>query len=157
MGKHIPLIIRQTGRMKRSTSFGASEPAIVSTTSRPSRQRKDGKSLDFLVTISPVKDSTGRIIGASKVARDISQRRQSEIALRQSEERFAAGWRKLLMPRSVPVLKNLNNVVVKYCAAEHVRRKLSWQLLRHAGSRTASHSARVNCTIVPAKPLLCLE
>jgi PAS domain S-box-containing protein len=36
------------------------------------RVRKDGRKLDVSVTISPVKDSTGRIIGVSKVARDIT-------------------------------------------------------------------------------------
>lgn len=42
------------------------------------RQRKDGSLLDVSVTISPVRDSTGRVVGASKVARDISDRKRSE-------------------------------------------------------------------------------
>jgi PAS domain S-box-containing protein len=37
------------------------------------RVRKDGRRIDVSVTISPVKDTTGRIVGASKVARDITQ------------------------------------------------------------------------------------
>jgi PAS domain S-box-containing protein len=36
------------------------------------RTRKDGRQLDVSITISPVKDPTGRIIGVSKVARDIT-------------------------------------------------------------------------------------
>ena len=36
------------------------------------RKRKDGKQLDISATISPIKDSTGKIIGASKILRDIS-------------------------------------------------------------------------------------
>ena len=40
------------------------------------------------MTISPVRDSAGNIIGASKIARSISQRKQVERALRESEERF---------------------------------------------------------------------
>jgi PAS domain S-box-containing protein len=41
------------------------------------RQRKDGSLLDISVTISPIRDANGRIIGASKVARDISDRRRA--------------------------------------------------------------------------------
>jgi PAS domain S-box-containing protein len=40
------------------------------------RKRKDGTLLDVSVTISPVKDAQGRVIGASKVARDITERKR---------------------------------------------------------------------------------
>ena len=42
------------------------------------RLRKDGSPVEILLTISPVKDGTGRIIGASSIARDITQRKQEE-------------------------------------------------------------------------------
>lgn len=45
------------------------------------RRRKDGALLDVSVTISPVKDSTGKITGASKIARNITERKQAERAL----------------------------------------------------------------------------
>ncbi len=45
------------------------------------RRRKDGSLLNLSLTISPVRDGSGRIIGASKVARDISERMRSEHAL----------------------------------------------------------------------------
>ncbi len=40
------------------------------------RQRKDGSLIPISLTVSPVRDGTGRIIGASKIARDISERRE---------------------------------------------------------------------------------
>jgi PAS domain S-box-containing protein len=49
------------------------------------RQRKDGSLIDLSLTISPIKDSSGRVVGASKIARDITQRRYAEEALRRSE------------------------------------------------------------------------
>jgi PAS domain S-box-containing protein len=52
------------------------------------RLRKDGSSIDVSLAISPVKDSSGRTVGASKVARDITAQRRAETALRESEERF---------------------------------------------------------------------
>jgi two-component system CheB/CheR fusion protein len=42
------------------------------------RQRKDGTLFDISVTVSPLKDKNGQIIGASKIARDISDRVQNE-------------------------------------------------------------------------------
>jgi PAS domain S-box-containing protein len=52
------------------------------------RVRKDGTLLDISLTISPVRDSAGKVIGASKVARDFTQRKQIERALHDSEARF---------------------------------------------------------------------
>jgi len=42
------------------------------------RQTKDGRRIPILLTVSPIRDSDGRIVGASKVARDITDREQSE-------------------------------------------------------------------------------
>ena len=53
------------------------------------RVRKDGSLLDISLTISPVKDADGRIVGASKVARDITERKQVEAALRSREQELA--------------------------------------------------------------------
>lgn len=54
------------------------------------RRRKDGTLLDVSVTISPVRDASGRLIGASKVARDITAQKRTELALRESEQRYQA-------------------------------------------------------------------
>ena len=52
------------------------------------RRRKDGALIDISLTISPVRDRSGRIIGASKTARDISDQKRAEAALRDSERRL---------------------------------------------------------------------
>lgn len=52
------------------------------------RLRADGAEVHLAVTVSPVHDRHGRVIGASKIARDITQARQVERALHESESRF---------------------------------------------------------------------
>ena len=42
------------------------------------RQRKDGRLIDVSVTVSPVRDDAGNVIGASKIARDITERKQAQ-------------------------------------------------------------------------------
>jgi len=51
------------------------------------RVTKDGRHIDVSLTISPVRDETGRVFGASKVARDISERKRVESALREADRR----------------------------------------------------------------------
>jgi PAS domain S-box-containing protein len=55
------------------------------------RVTKHGRILDVSLTISPIKDSSGRITGASKIARDISHRKAAEAALIEKERLAASG------------------------------------------------------------------
>jgi PAS domain S-box-containing protein len=50
------------------------------------RLAKDGRLLDVSLTVSPIKDAAGQVIGASKILRDISGRRRLEQSLLQSEK-----------------------------------------------------------------------
>lgn len=52
------------------------------------RQRKDGGEISVSITVSPVVDKDGTIVGASKIARDITARERNQLALRESETRF---------------------------------------------------------------------
>lgn len=52
------------------------------------RKRKDGSLLDVSLTISPIKDSEGNIVGASKIARDITEKKRAEEKLRRSRNRL---------------------------------------------------------------------
>ena len=53
------------------------------------RVRKDGRRIDVSITLSPIVDRDGRIIGASKIARDITERNRAEEAVRTSNARTA--------------------------------------------------------------------
>src|SRR5260221_13787975 len=52
------------------------------------RLAKGGKQIEVSLTISPIRDTQGRIIGASKIARDVSRQRKAEAAMRDSEARL---------------------------------------------------------------------
>src|ERR1700746_2669345 len=42
------------------------------------RRRKDGSLVDVSLTVSPIEDAGGRIVGASKIAQDITERKQAD-------------------------------------------------------------------------------
>jgi PAS domain S-box-containing protein len=73
------------------------EPAILAKLRRGERiehyetvrVRKDGSLINISLTVSPIRGPEGQIIGASKVARDITDRKRAEDALRQSEQELS--------------------------------------------------------------------
>ena len=81
IGKHITLIIPWERRSEeeeilRRLARGERVDHIETV-----RVRKDGTAVDISLTISPVKDAEGHVLGASKVARDITDRKRTERAL----------------------------------------------------------------------------
>ncbi len=57
------------------------------------RQRKDGTFIDISLTVSPVRDADGRVVGASKIARNITERKRAEAALARRIEEQSALYR----------------------------------------------------------------
>jgi two-component system cell cycle sensor histidine kinase/response regulator CckA len=55
------------------------------------RRRKDGKQIHVSVSISPIRDDDGRIVGASAISRDISERKRLEEQVRQAQKMEAIG------------------------------------------------------------------
>ena len=60
-------------------------------TFRTQRRRKDGSLVDVLLSISPLRERNGKVIGASAIVRDITHEMRAEEALRKSEKLATAG------------------------------------------------------------------
>jgi PAS domain S-box-containing protein len=90
------------------------------------RRRKDGSPVDVSLTISPVRDSAGNIIGASKVARDITAQVRAAELLRDSEDEF----RRLSQSLDTQVTSRTREL-----------QELSWQIMR-ARDEERRHVAR---------------
>ena len=52
------------------------------------RMKRDGSMMHVSLTISPIRNASGEVVGASTIARDIGDRKRAEEALRQSEEKY---------------------------------------------------------------------
>ena len=76
---------RKAGLPKRALEIAAHEGKFES---EGWRVRKDGTQFWASVVIDPIRDDTGRLVGFAKITRDLTERRQTELALRESQEQF---------------------------------------------------------------------
>jgi len=88
VGKHISLIIPVNRRDEETIIIERIKKGERLEHFDTVRVHKDQTLLDISLTVSPVRDASGKIIGASKIAHDIRQRKRIERELRESEERY---------------------------------------------------------------------
>lgn len=91
VGKHITLIIPLERRSEEDVIINRIRNGIRVEHFETVRVRKDGTTVDVSLSISPVRDAEGKVIGASKVARDVSERKRTEERLLRTEKMAAAG------------------------------------------------------------------
>ncbi len=129
IGQHITLIIPTDRRGEETEIIARIKRGDRVDHFETVRIRKDRTLLDISLTISPVKDLNGNVTGASKVARDITDRKRADQELRESESRFRALSEKLDSEvRARTRELELSNADV--LRQSHHLRELSWQMLR---------------------------
>jgi len=88
VGQHISLIIPANRRNEETVIIERITKGERLEHFDTVRVRKDKTLIDISLTISPVRDASGKIVGASKIARDITQKKRIERELRESEDRY---------------------------------------------------------------------
>ena len=84
VGQHISLIVPEPWRAEQEQVLAKIRSGETIDHFETVRQTKDGRSIDVSLTVSPVRDREGGIIGASKIARDVTERRRAADRLRQT-------------------------------------------------------------------------
>ncbi|HWN93972.1 MAG TPA: PAS domain S-box protein, partial [Methylomirabilota bacterium] len=84
------------------------------------RRRKDGTLLDVSLTISPIVGGHGQIVGASKIARDITERKRAQEALRAAHELLESRTNQLeqIVEERTAALRNINEELVASLARQ---------------------------------------
>jgi PAS domain S-box-containing protein len=86
IGRHISLIIPEERKAEEYEVLARLRRGEKTDHFETVRQAKDGRRISISLTVSPVTDEQGRVIGASKVARDITERKLAEQALNRAYE-----------------------------------------------------------------------
>ena len=86
IGRSIRIIIPADRQAEEDTVLATIRAGDAVSHFETVRQRKDGSLLPISLTVSPIRDESGTVVGASKIARDISAHRRAFLAI----ERLAA-------------------------------------------------------------------
>ena len=97
------------------------------------RVTRDGRTLDVSVTVSPVRDAAGTIVGASKILRDVTESTRARAALRESERRLA---------RELAAARTLQSISTRLIS-ETTREPLFAQILDAAMELMASDASSI--------------
>jgi PAS domain S-box-containing protein len=89
------------------------------------RRCKDGRLIDVSLTISPVKGPNGEIVGVSKIARDITKQRQTELAFGRTDAAAGSLQRSDSRTRRAGPLSPIGTTARANCTAIRVRRRLA--------------------------------
>jgi PAS domain S-box-containing protein len=91
VGQHIRIIIPSDRLAEENQIIGQLREGMTIDHFDTVRQHKDGREIQISLTVSPILDPAGNIVGASKIARDMTQRKMYDEQLRQTQKMEAVG------------------------------------------------------------------
>jgi PAS domain S-box-containing protein len=115
------------------------------------RKKKTGEQIEVSLTISPIRNGTGTVVGASKIARDITERKQAESRLKAAKdhleervrERTAELWEKNAeLVKQAETVRELSNRLLQLQDTE--RRRIARELHDSVGQLLAAASMTVS-------------
>ena len=90
LGRHISLLIPPDCQKAEDEVLALVRQGIAQTHYQTVNCRKDGQLIDISATLSPLRDATGKIVGVSKIARDITEQKRIEQEIRIAATAFEA-------------------------------------------------------------------
>jgi PAS domain S-box-containing protein len=130
------------------------------------RTRKDGSRIDISLTVSPVFDPSGKVVGASKIARDITAEKRAEAELQLVQEELARAARIATLGELTAVIAhevnqpltgvvNSGNACLRWLSGETpnlAAARASVERIINAGNRAAEVIKRIRALIEKAPP-----
>ncbi|HEX2713801.1 MAG TPA: diguanylate cyclase [Candidatus Acidoferrales bacterium] len=114
------------------------------------RLRKDGQAINVSLTFSPVRDAAGKVASASKIARDITERKRSEQALQQANA-VLTGWLRELEKRTheTTLLNEMGDLLQTCVTAEE-----AYAVIARFAQRLFPTEAGALCVLNPSQNLV---
>ncbi len=86
IGRHISILIPDDLQDEETVIIGRIKNGLRTDHYETTRKTKDGELLDISLTVSPIKGPDGNVVGASKIARDVTESRRAAAALQEQKE-----------------------------------------------------------------------
>jgi PAS domain S-box-containing protein len=148
VGQHITLIIPRERHSEEETVLTNIRQGKKIDHFETVRQTKDGRRIDISLTVSPVRDAQGEIVGASKVARDITARKRAEAERAQITEREQAARR---IAEQANLMKDEFLATVSHELRNPLNSIVGWAALLKSGNvGTNSHARAVEAILKAA-------
>jgi PAS domain S-box-containing protein len=112
LGKNVRLIVPENRLSEEAHFLAEVEHGRRVTRYETTRRRKDGSEVQVSLIVSPIREAGGKIVGASSIAHDITERRQAEAALR--EQKYALDQHAIVA--TTDVQGTITYVNDKFCA-----------------------------------------